>query len=561
MKKHHIALTIGPIHRTLQATRSTRAIWSASYMFSWIMKDLVKKLRDSKKVQFIAPFDGNTEGVDFCDDTKRGVGLFHDRIIVEADSTQINILNGFIVDTCHELAIKIKGCVEGYNVSDIELYLKDYLQFHVLEIEGTSDFTAISEYLDTVECQSLFVQKETEPFLVDFFEYLEKGKYNPFIEYEFSSNDTPDKRFPSTSEIATNDLSGKQGYNDALKALRQEETALFAKTQNERGEKKRKQKRQNDIDTQIVFYEKLSKSLLKELHQRHKYVAIVQADGDNMGGFIKAINRHYEANEPSLPQSNRFEVFSKQLMTFAYEATKEIAKFGAIPIYAGGDDLLFFTPLVGKKGESFLTLIEEIDKLFTTYILENEQLKIISRDKEPAMSYGVSVTYYKFPLGETHQRACELLFDEAKTGSKNNLAFEVQKHSGQQFGGVFSKTDKVSFDKFKDLVENRLKQDDSERFFSSITHKIQLHEGILRGIVKLDDFTERLESFFENNFNEPIHKTESAKTYLKRVRLFIESILKDKKTDKNLDDELLKIYGALRLVHFLQAPFKEEEER
>lgn len=560
MTKHYLALTIGPMSRTLHATRSTRAIWSASYLFSWIMRQLVEKLRDEKDVHFISPFNGRSNGTDFCDDTPRGVGLFHDRIIIEADSPQMENLNKHIESTINDLVKKLK--LQDDEVKDIKIYLNNYLQFHKIELENTN-FTEISNLLDTIECQSAFVQQETQPYLTDFFEFLAKGEYNAFIKEQF----VVDGRFPSTPEIATADLAITQPekYENAIKVLRENEEALYSKTHEKRLiEKRRLELRQHEIDAQIKFYNEIAQC--QAARHRHKYMAIVLADGDNMGKLIQSIQAYYEKNDPEKPQSERFKGFSAQLMVFTAQASEEIKKFGGTPIYAGGDDLLFFSPLVGKEGKSFLTLLSGIDTLFNQYIAENEEFskffdfKINGEDtKKPSMSYGVSITYYKFPLGETHEQATNLLYSKTKTGNKHKIAFDVQKHSGAQFGGVFERG-KDSYKHFKELVENRLQDDDKgEKLINSIGHKLQSLEGVLKGIVKdKAKIDEQLKNLFINSFNEPIHKTAAGKQYLEKVRDFMIAVLIE---NPNFEEEHLNIYGALRLVHFLQAPFKDKDDQ
>ena len=51
----YIGLTIGPIAKTLHQARKTREIWGASYLFSYLMKKIIKKLKD-KDVKFVLPY-------------------------------------------------------------------------------------------------------------------------------------------------------------------------------------------------------------------------------------------------------------------------------------------------------------------------------------------------------------------------------------------------------------------------------------------------------------------------------------------------------------------------
>ncbi|MFK5976152.1 MAG: type III-B CRISPR-associated protein Cas10/Cmr2 [Sulfurovum sp.] len=73
----YIALTIGPIYKTLQNAKKTRELWGGSYIFSYIMKEIIRPFKDR---EFIVPYVKD----ETLFDTGKGVGLFHDRFIFEA---------------------------------------------------------------------------------------------------------------------------------------------------------------------------------------------------------------------------------------------------------------------------------------------------------------------------------------------------------------------------------------------------------------------------------------------------------------------------------------------
>jgi CRISPR-associated protein Cmr2 len=567
----YIALTIGPIYRITKTARSTRAMWSASYLISWIMRELVKELR--KNQLLISPFDGNIEGKDLCDTEKRGVGLFHDRLIFQAvNGYELKDFNGLVASTIKKLAGIIADDTNSKK-SEVEIFLTDYLQLYALELEtdSQSTFMDISNYLDTLECQTAFVNKETKPYLVDFFERLDGGKYNSFIREQFQ-----EKRFPSSAEIATADL---MDIDTEVSKLRENEKGI--KEENAVDLNRIKRLLKQDIDNQIKFYSSISK--LETARQRHKYIAIIQGDGDNMSELIKVIS---QAKTES-PLSERYKPFSRQLMAFALAASEQIKEFGATNVYAGGDDLLFFSPLVGKNGKSFLSLIEELDGLFKTYILEHDSLKdfiAACDEKKPSMSYGISISYYKFPMGESHTISYEQLKKAKQLNGKNGAAFEVRKHSGQEFGGLFSKevhsfafkhitNDKGKevkdeqhtshFGLLQDLANMAIGEGHTEKFISSFTHKLGLHETILNVLSAMPNFYDMLLHFFDNNFDEPIHKTESSKKYIRRVANLTYALLLPEKVNQptSFAERLRKLYAALRLAQFIRLPFKEEENR
>jgi len=74
----YIALTIGPIYKTLQDAKKPKELWSGSYLFSYLMKKIVEAFRDR---EFVTPYIKD-ESI-FADDSE--VGLFHDRFIFRAE--------------------------------------------------------------------------------------------------------------------------------------------------------------------------------------------------------------------------------------------------------------------------------------------------------------------------------------------------------------------------------------------------------------------------------------------------------------------------------------------
>ena len=98
MNKQYVGVTIGPITDTLMLTSSPAGLWGASYLFSWISRRLIHYLVVDYKVEqsrFVAPFFSvkNNEiflpeenDIDYENKKKKGIGLFHDRIIFCSDS-------------------------------------------------------------------------------------------------------------------------------------------------------------------------------------------------------------------------------------------------------------------------------------------------------------------------------------------------------------------------------------------------------------------------------------------------------------------------------------------
>lgn len=149
----------------------------------------------------------------------------------------------------------------------------------------------------------------------------------------------------------------------------------------------------------------------------NSYFAVVQSDGDNMGKLASRLTTAEELTE-----------FSKRCASYLGNAVKEIQSYGGMVIYAGGDDLLFLAPCVGQDGTLLLELLQKIDECCRQVFSHYEKL---CQDAPPAVSFGVSIQYHKFPLREALGRASHYLFAVAKRGGKNAVALHLEKHSRQ----------------------------------------------------------------------------------------------------------------------------------
>ncbi|MBK9227476.1 MAG: hypothetical protein IPL67_10590 [Ignavibacteria bacterium] len=159
---------------------------------------------------------------------------------------------------------------------------------------------------------------------------------------------------------------------------------------------------------------------------------MVRADGDNMGSFVELL---YSQKEGSI----LLDKFSSKLNEYSYRAIQLVKSFGGVPVYAGGDDLLYFMPVSSRAGDNpfsgnTFTLIDELDLLFKKVVLTETSINNVIESnfndanfRKPSISYGVSISYYKFPLNQALAEGNDLLFSEAKSGEKDVVAFSVLK--------------------------------------------------------------------------------------------------------------------------------------
>lgn len=202
----------------------------------------------------------------------------------------------------------------------------------------------------------------------------------------------------------------------------------------------------------------------------HRYFCVVQADGDNVGKTVSHEN---------LADGKVLEI-SEKLVQFGLDATQLIEDFGGLPIYAGGDDLLFIAPVIGLDGTHIFKLLDAI---------ENDAFKGVKGVVDPiglkddkdneikaSLSFGISISYYKYPLYEALESARNLLFCKAKNvEQKKAVAWSLRKHSGGTFDAAFSLKDKDLKTQFGKLIEATT---DNETV-SAIAHKLRQEEALV----------------------------------------------------------------------------------
>ncbi len=580
MKTRYQALTIGPVFSTLQQTRSTKAMWSASYLFSWIMREILRKLREEPGITLLNLSLDNDEA--FSDE--KGVGLFSDRFVVRLDNGASVDLKSITTGVVDELAKKITADLNNpriqrdvngkkeapnpaFDLPDVRTFLGQYLRIYALDFELPSDDTnpvkTADDYLNSLELQASFAPVQQRNYLGTFFEDL---FFNSFIEKEFGA-----PGFPSTLEIATAAFAQHNPtiYSFEVRKLRDKES------------------RSNTLETQrkqeefIAAIRSIDSSRFKLCH---KYIAIVRADGDHIGNLFKTLHQTDAEDARNGASKNLAKNLAENLSRFALAASDKIRDFGGIPVFAGGDDLLFFAPVSTEKKDAggrwvrsnIFDLLHSIDQIFEDIVLHSNALsdevkaRLIAEKRRPSVSYGVSVSHHKYPLGESLYQAQDQLFSRIKAGDRRNgIAWQITKHSGTGFGCILDKSGTV-FPILQKLLDAELPaQAKADPFLASIIYKLEALEGLFQSTA---DSTERAEHFHHilyNNFNESIHrdKEDSKKLspFLVEVRdlllhCFAENPPSPGETagdkSKRIGQSLNTAYAVLRFAHFLETSDK-----
>lgn len=258
--------------------------------------------------------------------------------------------------------------------------------------------------------------------------------------------------------------------------------------------------------------------------------------------------------------------FSAACLKYTKKCAELIGDYGGVTIFAGGDDLLFLAPLANQNDKTLFDLFDEIRKEFVDSLLEkndetdNDNKKSEETKNEPTVSFGVAITYKKFPIYEGLQLAQTMLFNYAKTDPKNNLAIKLSKASGQTIGLIFN-NDSKSLEIFNKILKNYFikdNTDESRKRVHSVIYLLEKYEDLFD--VALDKGEEAIKKFFINMYDNPTQTR--YKEFIDEIIELYKAINEDRKNNKfkQLKDEKKNkleskktkniLSGVLRLAKF-----------
>ncbi len=585
----YFALTIGPIYETISSARTTREMWASSYMFSYIIKHLVEDLKN-EGMDILLPCPDFVHTRNYV-----GAGIYPDRIIAKSNCTQENvhkiideILKRFAENIMHHLDKKNHLISHSFSVNGsasqqdgILDYLQRYIRVYYIckELDENKDniINSLYPFLDSLELTPRVLQTENFPETT-YIRLLENSfskahirisplrLFTDLVNSSFLIDDglgtaeerrrlvlPPKRNFSTLNEIATVEL--KQINPDSYKEF---EDAVQDEI-NETWQVEIEKDRISSVEGKTEFdnIQILRNKFGDKFKTYHNYMAIVHADGDNVGKIIKSMTNVRDSQNNIVNQEVALKAFSKILTNYSIDATKLIADYGATPVYIGGDDLFFFAPVASLKKSTnqwmnIFDLISELDILFNSKIRDQTEYQYgLPADKQPSLSYGISITYRKFPLYEARNISYFLMKYTAKEKMKRNaIGITLLKSSGHDISFEISKKQPEVFIKFLTLIQSRINT--KENFINSITYKLASLKEIL---IQISGNQDRLRSFFKNNFNENYNAN---KTFYEALEDFILNM-----SVQNLPATLLSednyslLYGTLRYIHFLRSNEKE----
>jgi CRISPR-associated protein Cmr2 len=570
----YFALTIGPIYKTMAMARKTRELWASSYLFSYLMEQMVTVVQSKGKL--VLPVKSTA--------SKIKAGLYPDRLILKITQKESTfaIVDGLVHGVFDSFVEGLPGTI----TNDKRSFFKHYFQIYTLEInlsEKEDPIRTILPILDSMEQKAAYVPEFEKDFLDEFLKNINDWEQYKVI---FGAR----YRFPFVFEIATQGLKLAPTNNHKWKNSSQVYETIF----NSVGRLKKEENEKFQLKLLKQYFNNTANNKDnpskpgEQFRFYHKYMAIVQADGDNLSQALHAL--YTFGNVRAVQEFSRF------LMDFGNEATKIIQDFSGTPIYMGGDDLLFFAPVM-FNGRTVFHLIREIDELFQTMLVAAEDIARIicewngsatvenKRKKvDLSISYGVSISYHKYPLRESLESARMLLFEEAKmVEGKNALSFQILKHSGQYYGATFKKDWKSFYPYLFELLE---KAGNEINFLTSVQNKLApLRPALYRILVGrevdpakasfrtdmikyIPDETGRevfLKHLKDNFFNELVHKEKDTNYFLELTFKYLLQVYRDLEdiygnnvftAEKAVDS----LYTLLRFIQFINQPDHNEEE-
>ena len=433
---HYAGITIGPIFDTISNATIPAALWFASYLFSDLSRRICAGVSEISGAEIISPFYDATQ------QDNDGVGKYHDRIVFKTacfdDKSALDRELKAVMDTAVSQTGDVfpEEAIEPYSREQFQTFLKEYLQIHYVilsaeETGGKNAILALSPYLDALELMKTFpMDSAIDPF----------------------------RRMFARKDVLKDD--GNALIKKSVLFPWDARNFLTVK------------------DWRIRSIQEIARTVKGSELKHDYYYAVVYADGDSMGKFLKKLD-----NED-------VSTFSKACLDYDKQAAEMVSAYGGMPIYAGGDDLLFLAPLTGTVNAAqgdIVSLCGALRDLFVNSIRASFPEK-----DTPTLSFGVAVQFEKFPLYEALERARDLLYQAKQTtyqDKKDNILLELRKHSGQSAALLIHNPDLEAFEALSKAARGEGVESEKP---TAILYTLEHFHAVLS--VLLDETRERLQS-------------------------------------------------------------------
>ena len=463
---NYFAITIGPIYKTFQNVRKTRELWAASYIFSLISKLLIEEINRKENGAIYIPYSSPVP---------KGIGIYPDRIFLKSVVISISDIESIKTKVYGNIS-QILDQTDG-NSNSIQ-FIKDYFRIYTVQyniLENENPLLIGNHLLNTAELRTLWQTYEQPNQLLNFFRQINKLRINDhkWINEHLDEQDIfNENRFESLIEIATRPIRhfNTNVYRNLVKKYCYKDTG-------------------EEIDgNEDPFVADLKTALnhqagIEIFKNYHKYICIVKADGDMVGRYIKSINENIQSELTNI---------SQKLYKWGIATAGLIKEYKGVPIYIGGDDVLFIAPVVGANNQHIIELCKNINENFKGQFTET---RTDSKGPiKPTLSFGVSITYYKFPLNEAVQKADELL--KLAKNTRNTLCISHLKHSGNSMDINLPLDANNNITRY--FMELYPYFQDNANFVSSLIHHLRDHETVYR---VLKGNAELIKNYLLNNFD------------------------------------------------------------
>ena len=489
----YYGITIGPIFDTMSLTSTPGGLWTASYLFSYITKSLVKELKE-KNLEIIIPYYENDNSIE-------EVGSYPDHIIFKGNISSEDI-NKIVDKTKENISEIVKNSLEIKNSENIKSFFNNYLSIRCIKIDSVVDdvMGEINQALDNVEASKQYIFKSENDYLLDLF-CGEDNQKNLYL-HKFFNN----KKFNISPQVV---------------------------------------KANNKIQT----IDEIAKINNKTDYKISKYFAIGYVDGDNMSSCFKIMGNNLDLlNEFSKACVNYTKECANIIKAYGgvtiYAGGDDLLFI--VPLLNKSDTSKSIFNLCQEIKESF----EKNVKGLVVKDSSNNEIRIADK---ATISFGISINYHRFPLYEAFEKARELLFLHAKNfHKKNNLALSLTKSSGTVMTFNFN-NESETLSKFIDILNTYFINANNEKALqrvSSINYLVDNYKDLFELAVNTD--ASNIYNFFINMYDNP--NQEDFKTFVKEIIDLYIKLISDQNNNlfKVIQDEQedTKFSGLLRLAKF-----------
>lgn len=498
------------------------ALWATSYMFSSISKKTCEKLH-KENIRIISPFFDSPENELF--NKNDGIGLFHDRIIIDGSNVTWDRINQIKAEVLEEVSKSFE--LEKDELSKRVLYVAAEINV----TEGENPILKGGKVLDSLELSRKVMFRETEnPILAKFTGGLTEDDENEKVE------------------------KAKEGKNEKIKKIAEDNlginTEVWPLIRN------KKSSETGEILHLIKSLPAIAAAGRKSEMKKHSYYAIVRSDGDNMSKIIERLPVDRNVTDDEITGRTLSE-FSKICLDYCSSVAKKVTEYKGVPIYSSGDDLLAIMPCDSGSVGTVFNFVKDANKLFKQMF--NKYIEMIESENEdksddekiavPSLSFGISICFKKFPLYEALADSATLLFDFAKS-KKNCTAVRLQKHSGQSEGLLICNDVLDDYLEIQNIVLSKNSDSTTEILLSALYKTEQFEELFLEAKDNV-----QIENLFKNTFDAVAHNNDDF--VHKHLPCFYNNIrskkrlfsLSEKEDDSRYND--IRVFNfALRILKF-----------